>query len=80
MQLTLWRRYLVKLRTNGVKSSIPVSVPIQDTRAKRYFSKAAQYNAAAVELGYESFEAALQAGHLMEIVRKAEADSFAEGH
>jgi hypothetical protein len=43
-----------------------------DPRAVKYFALAARYNAAATEMGFQSLEAALSAGQLREVLRRAE--------
>ena len=44
-----------------------------DSRAERYFARAARYNAIATELGYLSLEVAVRAGRMSEILRRADA-------
>jgi hypothetical protein len=40
-------------------------------RAARYFSKSEQYNKAAADMGYLSFEAAIRAGKMKDILERA---------
>jgi hypothetical protein len=54
------------------EKSIPEAVSTPDPRAARYFSMAARYNAAAVELGYLSLEHAVKAGRMPDVLRRAE--------
>ncbi len=50
-----------------------------DPRAVRYFALAARYNAAATAMGFLSLEAALGAGQLREVLRRAGLAEEAEG-
>jgi len=63
--MTVWRR--ARPAAIGGESAVP------DSRAERYFAKAAAYNAAASELGFLSLEAAVRAGRMGEVVRRASA-------
>jgi hypothetical protein len=65
LKMTVWRRS--RPAAIGGESVVP------DSRAERYFAKAAAYNAAASELGFLSLEAAVRAGRMGEVVRRASA-------
>jgi hypothetical protein len=65
LKMTVWRRS--RPTPIGDESAAP------DSRAERYFAKAAAYNAAASELGFLSLEEAVRAGRMGEVVRRASA-------
>ena len=72
MKFALWREGVEMMLPKEGTSSIPALVSPQDPRAVRYFSTAARYNAVAAELGYPSFEFAVKAGRMNDIIRRAE--------
>jgi hypothetical protein len=71
LKMTVWRRSNSSPIGRDNKTSPPSAVP--DSRAERYFAKAAAYNAAASQMGFLSLEAAVRAGRMREVVRRAAA-------
>jgi hypothetical protein len=71
LKMTVWRRSNSAPIGGDRKTTSPSAVP--DSRAERYFAKAAAYNAAASEMGFLSLEAAVRAGRMGEVVRRAAA-------
>ena len=71
LRMTVWRRSSPE-PMRGENRTTPVP-PVPDSRAERYFAKAAAYNAAASEMGFLSLESAVRAGRMGEVVRRASA-------
>jgi hypothetical protein len=71
LKVTVWRRLNSAPIGGDRKTPSPAAVP--DSRAERYFARAAAYNAAASEMGFLSLEAAVRAGRMGEVVRRASA-------